>query len=123
MGSPFARGKKAIAECDRCGFRYKLKELKSLTIKTKNVNILVCPECFEQDQPQLQLGMFPINDPQAIRNPRPDLTQFADSDSRRYQYGFNPVGFNNFYNLNLINNLSIESQVGEVSVTITAQVA
>ena len=67
--------------------------------------------------------MFPINDPQAIRNPRPDLTQFADSDSRSYQYGFNPVGFNNFYNLDLINNLSIESQVGEVSVTITAQVA
>ena len=31
MGSPFARGKRAIAECDRCGFRYKLKELKSLT--------------------------------------------------------------------------------------------
>ena len=34
MTAAFARGKKAIAECDRCGFRYKLKELKELTIKT-----------------------------------------------------------------------------------------
>lgn len=117
MGSNFARGRKAIAECDRCGFRYKLKELKELTIKTKNVNILVCPECFEQDQPQLQLGMFPVNDPQALRNPRPDLTRFAESDSRSYQYGFDPVGFSNPFNLDLTDNLKITTSVGTVTVT------
>ena len=55
MPNRFASGKKAIAECDRCGFRYKLKELRQLVIKTKNVNILVCPTCWEPDQPQLQL--------------------------------------------------------------------
>ena len=74
MPNKFSTGKYSIAECDRCGFRYKLKELKSLTIKTKNVNILVCPNCWEPDQPQLQLGMYPVNDPQAVRNPRPDIT-------------------------------------------------
>ena len=116
MGSNYARGKRAIAECDRCGFRYKLKELKQLTIKTKNVNILVCPECFEQDQPQLQLGMFPVNDPQALRNPRPDLTRFAESDSRSYQYGFDPVGFSNPFNLDLINNLLISGSVGTITI-------
>jgi hypothetical protein len=72
MPSKFASGKYAIAQCDRCNFRFKLKELKSLVIKTKNVNILVCNECWEPDQPQLQLGMYPVNDPQAVRNPRPD---------------------------------------------------
>ena len=72
MGNKFASGKKAIAECDRCGFRFKLKELRQLVIKTKNVNILVCGECWEPDQPQLQLGMYPVDDPQALRNPRPD---------------------------------------------------
>ena len=72
MPSKYASGKWAIAECDRCGQRYKLKELKPLVIKTKNVNILVCPSCWEPDQPQLQLGMYPVNDPQALRNPRPD---------------------------------------------------
>lgn len=79
MGNRFASDRRAIAECDRCGFRYKRKELKELIIKTKNVNILVCPECWEPDQPQLLLGMFPVDDPQAIRNPRPDFTGYPQS--------------------------------------------
>lgn len=79
MGQRFASDRRAIAECDRCGFRYKRKELKELIIKTKNVNILVCPECWEPDQPQLQLGMWPVDDPQAIRNPRPDFTGYPQS--------------------------------------------
>ena len=54
MPNRFASGKWSIAECDRCGQRYKLKELKKLVIKTKLVNIKVCPECWEEDQPQLQ---------------------------------------------------------------------
>jgi hypothetical protein len=74
MPSRFSSGKFSIAECDRCGFRFKLTKLKTLTIKTKNVNIRVCPECWEKDHPQLQLGLYPVNDPQAVRNPRPDLS-------------------------------------------------
>ena len=76
MSSRFASGKNAISECDRCGFRYKLKELKKLTIKTKQVNIKVCPTCWEPDQPQLQLGMYPVDDPQAVREPRTDNTYY-----------------------------------------------
>ena len=72
MPNRFSSGKFSIAQCDRCSFRFKLSKLKSLTIKTKNVNILVCPECWEADHPQLKLGMYPVNDPQAVRNPRPD---------------------------------------------------
>lgn len=74
MASRFASGKFAIAECDRCAFRFKLSELRTLTIKTKRVNIKVCPECWEADHPQLQLGLYPVNDPQAVRDPRPDLS-------------------------------------------------
>lgn len=76
MPNRFASGKYAIAQCDRCNFRYKLKDLKRLIIKTKNVNILVCPECWEPDQPQLLLGMYPVDDPQAVRNPRPDSPSY-----------------------------------------------
>ena len=79
MPNQFASGKYAIAQCDRCNFRFKLKQLKSLVIKTKNVNILVCPECWEKDQPQLQLGMYPVYDPQAIRNPRVDSNSYYQS--------------------------------------------
>jgi hypothetical protein len=114
MGSKYASGKNSIAECDRCGFRYKLKELRSLTIKTKQVNILVCPTCWEPDQPQLSLGLYPVNDPQAVRNPRGDVSYLQsgytglqitntpssseDSNgdpsggSRVFQWGWRPVG-------------------------------
>ena len=82
MGNRFASDRRAISECDICGFRYKRKELKELIIKTKNVNIMACPECWNPDQPQLLLGMFPIDDPQAIRNPRPDFTGYPQSRSQ-----------------------------------------
>ena len=79
MGNRFASDRRAIAECDVCGFRYKRKELKELIIKTKNVNVMACPECWNPDHPQLLLGMFPVDDPQAIRNPRPDFTGYPQS--------------------------------------------
>ena len=98
-GSRFSSGKFAIAMCDRCGFKYKLKVLKTLVIKTKNVNIKVCPECWEEDHPQLQLGMYPVNDPQAVREPRPDTSYYTPTGasggyggSRVIEWGWNPVG-------------------------------
>ena len=124
MPSQFSSGKHAIAECDRCGFRYKLKQLKQLVIKTKNVNILVCNECWEEDQPQLQLGMYPVNDPQAVRNPRPDTSYIVSGDqhggSRIIQWGWNPVGGSSGYDAGLTpNNLVGQGAVGTVTVTIT----
>jgi hypothetical protein len=129
MPNRFASGKWAISECDRCGFQYKLKQLRQLVIKTKNVNILVCPTCWEPDQPQLQLGMYPVDDPQALRNPRPDtsyLQSGLDVDgnpsegSRIIQWGWNPVGLDNALNLpNIENDLIAQGQVGTVTVTIT----
>lgn len=101
MSSRFASSKHAIGICDRCGFQYPLDQLKTIVRKTKPVNILVCAECWEPDQPQLQVGMYPVEDPQALRNPRPDnsYTQAGDNasgapsmGSRVYQWGWNPVG-------------------------------
>ena len=74
MGNRFASGKYSIAECDRCGQRYKLKQLKFEVIKTKLYQLKVCDECWDPDHPQLQLGMYPVDDPQAVRQPRPDIT-------------------------------------------------
>ena len=115
MAVKFASGKKAIAVCDRCGFQYKLKQLKPLTIKTEQVNIMVCPTCWESDQPQLQLGMYVIEDPQALRNPRPDSSY---EQSRDIQWGWNPVGLYNPLGLNnLPNSLVATTEVGTVTVT------
>lgn len=102
MGNRFASDRRAISECDVCGFRYKRKELKELIIKAKNVNILACPECWNPDQPQLMLGAFPVDDPQAIRNPRPDFAGYPQS---RAQVN-NPAG------------LTATGFVGQVTVTI-----
>jgi len=62
----FASGKKALAICDRCGFRYRLHQLK----KEWN-GLKTCPSCFEEKHPQLEPHTSP-SDPQAIFEPRPD---------------------------------------------------
>lgn len=129
MGNRYASNKIAIAICDRCGFRFRLRELRTLVIKTKQVNLLVCKECWEPDQPQLQLGMYPVDDPQALRNPRPDNTYvqsgvLADGSigegSRNIQWGWNPVGGARSYDDGLTpNNLVAQGQVGTVTVVTT----
>lgn len=68
----FATGKHALGVCDRCGLQFKLNRLKALIIKGKRTNMLVCHACFDPDHPQLKLGEKPVQDPQALRNPRPD---------------------------------------------------
>ena len=87
MGNRFASAKNSIAQCDRCGFRFKLTELRKEIIKTKQVNILVCGSCFDPDQPQLQLGMYPVDDPQAVRNPRRDTTSVSYTHLRAHETG------------------------------------
>jgi hypothetical protein len=125
MPNRFASGKHAISQCDRCGFRYKLKELKELVIKTKNINILVCSTCWEPDQPQLQLGMYPVDDPQALRNPRPDTTYFAPGNdgaggSRMIQWGWAPIGGSRSIDAGLTpNDLVSRGLVGNVTIAVT----
>jgi hypothetical protein len=77
--SDFAVGKKAIAICDRCGQQYKLKELKKLFVNGRQVNTKVCPTCWEPDHPQNLLGKYPVRDPQALRDPRPDAAELEAS--------------------------------------------
>jgi hypothetical protein len=126
MANRFASGKRAIAECDRCGQQFLLKRLKKITVKTKGVNVLVCKDCWDPDHPQLQLGMYPVDDPQALRNPRPD-TSYAQSGlntngnpsegSRIVQWGWAPVGLNNPLGLSGLENTLIGTgQVGTVVV-------
>ena len=143
MPIKFASAKNSISQCDRCGFRFKLKQLKRLVIKTKNVNILVCHECWEPDQPQLQLGMYPVNDPQAVRNPRPDSPSYYQSGlnglqtdettgtstsqtgvplmgSRIIQWGWNPVGGSSYFDAPLTpNDLVGTSVLGDVTISIS----
>ena len=129
MSNRFASGKNSIAICDRCGFGYKLTALKKLVVKTKVYDLKVCPQCWDPDQPQLQLGMFPVDDPQALRNPRPDRSYvisglLADGElgggSRIFQWGWNPVGgASGFDTLLTPNNLVLVVEIGTVTVSVT----
>ena len=139
MPSKFASGKYAIAECDRCGGRYMLKELRTEVIKTKKYSIKVCKECWDPDHPQLQLGMYPVNDPQAVREPRPDIRYYAsgssglytsqtasnntnnagypETGSRVFQWGWAPVGgASSFDTVLTLNYLIAIGQVGTVTI-------
>jgi len=142
MPSKFSSGKYAIAECDRCDQRYMLKQLKTQILKTKPYKIKVCPECWDPDHPQLSLGLYPVNDPQAVRDPRPDVSYLQsgnnglqidinggtgpdgfgnpDMGSRVFQWGWNPVGGSSYFDSVLTpNDLIGNTQLGTVTVSIT----
>lgn len=129
MGNRFASGKRAISECDRCGQQFKLKQLKTEIIKQRKFELLVCPECWDPDQPQLMLGTFPVDDPQALRNPRRDTTYLTSGvtstgslggGSRQFQWGWNPVGGSSGFDAALTpNDLVANSFVGTVTVLTT----
>ena len=129
MGNRFASGKNSIAMCDRCGAQFKLTELRKEIIKTKTYNLLVCGSCWDPDQPQLQLGMYPVDDPQAVRNPRHDTTYITagvnssgnlTGGSRDIQWGWNPVGGSRFFDTVLTPNYLVgTTSVGTVTVTVS----
>lgn len=89
MGAAFAVGKKALGVCDRCGLEYRLSQLRGETVKGRPVSNRVCRSCFDKDHPQLFVGMYPVEDPQALRDARPDSGLTA---ARQIQWGWAPVG-------------------------------
>ena len=142
MANNYASGKYSIAECDRCGQRFMLKQLKKEIIKTRIFNIKVCPECWDPDQPQLSLVLYPVYDPQAVREPRPDTSyqvsgttglQIIDTNStnvdavgyqaegsRVFQWGWNPVGGSRASDAGLTpNDLVLNFQLASVTISTT----
>jgi hypothetical protein len=142
MPSKYASGKHSIAECDRCAQRYMLKDLRTQTVKTKPYKVKVCKECWDPDHPQLQLGLYPVNDPQAVREPRPDVSYqasgtsglqilltnstsvegfgFPEGGSRVFQWGWAPVGgAQQFDSVLTPNDLIALGQVSSVTITTT----
>ena len=142
MPNKFSSGKHAIAQCDRCNFRYKLKELRIQILKTKPYNIKVCGSCWDPDQPQLSLGLYPVNDPQAVRDPRPDVSYLQsgnnglqtnisggtdtdgfgnpDMGSRVFQWNWAPVGGSRLFDNPLTpDDLKGYGQIGNVTVQIS----
>lgn len=109
----FANPKRALGTCDRCGLTYRLVELKVQMVKRRPTNLLVCRYCLDEDHPQLMQGTVPIDDPQALFNPRPDT---GGAESRRIAGGWNPIGGGNSLS-GTPNPLESQSSLGTVTVT------
>lgn len=75
MGNRYASAKHALGICDCCGFRAGLISLREVFVRGKGTGKLYCVTCWDSDHPQNFQGMRPINDPQALRNPRPDVPE------------------------------------------------
>ena len=88
MTSKFAVGRRALGTCDMCAEVGLLHRLKVEIYNQRPTGFLVCEECLDKDNPQLQLGKFPVNDPQALFQPRVD-TNLLES---RELWGWFPVG-------------------------------
>jgi hypothetical protein len=82
MANQFASGKKALGICDRCGWTYKLDQLKTERQNLTESNVLVCPKCWDPDHPQNLQGRIDYSDPQALRNPRIDTDTGAGYTNR-----------------------------------------
>ena len=100
----FASGKYTYGICDITGFRYKLKDMRMTWD-----GLLVGPDQYSPKHPQLMPKPAP-QDPQAIRNARPDI---ADDNNVFLVYtnvGDGKLG-------SVLDTFSITSAVGEVTVT------
>ena len=89
----------------------------------------------------MSLGLYPVNDPQAVREPRPDVSYMTSGNnglqisqtgtgylangtpeggSRIIQWGWAPVGGSREYDDGLTpNNLAVGISIGTVTVAVT----
>lgn len=72
-GAKFSSGRYAWGLCDCCGFRYKLLDLREQFIRGQPTGMLNCRTCDDPDHPQNFLDKAVTVDPQALRNPRPQI--------------------------------------------------
>lgn len=110
MANRFASYKRAFGFCDRCGYRCKMSEMSYVYILGKQQNIKVCKECKDYRNGDNEAywwgiigGQKASNDPQALRNPRPDNNRNASCTD----YAFNPVASQIMYTV--LNNVNVTS--------------
>ena len=67
-----AVGKHAFGICDRTGFRYPVKELVFEFSNGKRTGLRVGKDVADKDHPQNFVGRIKTDDPQSIKDARPD---------------------------------------------------
>ena len=67
----YATGKHAVGQCQRCGFKYKYRELR----QDGDSNLIVCKDCYDEEHPADR--PVPTHDDIALYKPAPDLDAAA----------------------------------------------
>jgi hypothetical protein len=75
--------------CDRCGLRFKLRDLKEEYLLGHATGNRVCRYCYDESHPQLDTRRVKTNDRQSVDDPRSDAKELAAS---RALFSWNPVG-------------------------------
>ncbi len=111
----YATGKFAKALCDRCGFEYKL-----LDLKEEWNGLKTCSSCYEPKHPQLE-PLTATADPEALYKPRPN-------NDHEVGEGFVVVVNNDITRYNTMNpatlgtNFSVSEMTGGLG-TVTIQIS
>src|SRR5271165_6816808 len=87
-GSKIAPDCWAKGVCDRCGFVWRLSQLRFQVYNRELLTLRVCPNCYDQDNPQLWIGEVDVDDASVLRDPRSDSAQRL---AGRGVPGWNPV--------------------------------
>ena len=82
----YSSGKNAFGICDRTGLRYPLHELVWEIKRGIRTGSRIGRDVVDPDHPQNFIGRVKINDPQSLRNGRPD------SNTGAGLWGWAPVG-------------------------------
>ena len=77
--------------CDRCSFVWRLSQLSYQVVNRELTSLRCCPNCLDQDNPQLWVGDVDVNDASVLRDARSDSGQRV---AGRGVSGFNPVRLN-----------------------------
>ncbi len=102
----YASGKHAIAMCDICARQVKYTSLKKYIYNQRWNGLLVCEECYDIDNPQLQIGKYVRGESIALQNPR---TASQQNPPTREYFGWNPV---------LVNRISVK--LGQVTISVSS---
>lgn len=78
----FAKGRKALGVCDRCGFRFLLNDLKFEYKAGRKTSLKVCEDCMDLDNPRDRPEKWQNKGPEriALKDPRPDPNPTGDEN-------------------------------------------
>jgi len=98
MSGSYSAGRRAVGYCDRCGFEYRLNDLKPEVTNYRETGLRVCESCWDPDHPQLHVNELEVEENQALKDPRPTGSTSGRELPYAYRWDFTNSVVTNEYN-------------------------